>query len=202
MPASAISALPAWPVAISTKESLVEVSPSTVTQLKDSSATSFTSRSSSGWAIAASVATKPSMVAMLGLIMPAPLLMPVTVIAVAANADFSRRALGDGVGGHDGVGGLEPAVGLECGLAGRQAGGDALGGQRLHDDAGGEGQHLRRVAAEQLRDGGAARVGRGQPRLAGAGVGDAGVDDQRADVARRQMLACTPAPARRRSGSA
>ena len=82
-----------WPVAISTKESLVEVSPSTVMQLKDSSAASLTSRSSIGWLIAASVATKPSMVAMFGRIMPAPLAMPVIVAAVAPAPTLREAAL-------------------------------------------------------------------------------------------------------------
>ena len=72
-------ALPAWCVAMSTKESLVEVSPSMVMRLKDSSAASFTSACISPGAMAASVAMKPSIVAMFGRIMPAPLVMPVIV---------------------------------------------------------------------------------------------------------------------------
>jgi hypothetical protein len=74
-----ISALPAAPVAMRMKESLVEVSPSTVMLLKDRSAASLARPSSSACETAASQARKPSMVAMLGLIMPAPLLMPVRV---------------------------------------------------------------------------------------------------------------------------
>ena len=54
------------------KESLVEVSPSTVTQLNDWSATAFTIRFNAPPETFASVATKPSMVAMSGWIMPAP----------------------------------------------------------------------------------------------------------------------------------
>ena len=65
-------------MAISTNESLVEVSPSIVIRLNDSSAASRTSCCTRAGAIAASVATKPSMVAMFGRIIPAPLLMPVT----------------------------------------------------------------------------------------------------------------------------
>jgi hypothetical protein len=64
---------------MTTKESLVEVSPSTVTRLNEPSASSVASCCISAGAMAASVAMKPSMVAMLGRIMPAPLLMPVTV---------------------------------------------------------------------------------------------------------------------------
>ena len=66
--------------AISTKLSLVDVSPSMVTRLNDASAISRASSRSSARTIGASVATKPSIVAMFGAIMPAPLAMPVTVI--------------------------------------------------------------------------------------------------------------------------
>ena len=75
-----IGALPALPVAAMMKESLVEVSPSTVTALKDASATRRVSSCISAGATAASVAIKPNMVAIFGRIMPAPLLMPVMVM--------------------------------------------------------------------------------------------------------------------------
>ena len=55
---------------------LVEVSPSTVTRLKELSASARASCGIRPGATHASVATKPSIVAMLGRIMPAPLLMP------------------------------------------------------------------------------------------------------------------------------
>jgi hypothetical protein len=79
---------------------------------------------------------------------------------------------------------------LRIGDGGGQAGLDAVHRQRLHDDAGGERQHLRRVdvqLARQRRAGGArARQAIG----AGAGVGVAGVDHHGADgLAARQMLA-------------
>ena len=61
-----------------TKLSLVLVSPSTVMQLNVSSAISSVICCNTGWAMLASVAIKPSMVAMFGQIMPAPLAMPVT----------------------------------------------------------------------------------------------------------------------------
>ena len=67
---------------MSTKESLVEVSPSIVMRLKLESAASRTRCCSAAGVITASVATKPSIVAMFGRIMPAPLLMPVTVTTV------------------------------------------------------------------------------------------------------------------------
>jgi hypothetical protein len=87
-----ISSSPA-PVAISMKESLVEVSPSMVMQLKEWSAASLTSWFSSACGSFASKARKPSMVAMLGLIMPAPLLMPV-MVTLAADGDRARSGLG------------------------------------------------------------------------------------------------------------
>jgi hypothetical protein len=61
------------------KQSLVEVSPSMVMRLNDWSASSRTRPCSSAGAMRASVATKPSMVAMLGGSCPRPWLMPVTV---------------------------------------------------------------------------------------------------------------------------
>ena len=67
-------------LAIKVRESLVEVSPSTVMRLKDPSARSLTKPAIKPGAMQASVAIKPSMVAMFGRIMPAPLAMPVTVI--------------------------------------------------------------------------------------------------------------------------
>ena len=72
------------PVAIVTKESLVEVSPSIVMQLNDRSATCCVSCCSNGAAIAASVAMKPSIVAMFGRIIPAPFAIPVNVTVVPA----------------------------------------------------------------------------------------------------------------------
>ena len=77
-----IGGLPAWCVASTTNESLVEVSPSILMRLNERSAASRTSSGSRCGAMAASVATKPSIVAMLGRIMPAPLAMPVTVTVV------------------------------------------------------------------------------------------------------------------------
>src|SRR5690606_4044876 len=71
--------MPDWPVAAMMNESLVEVSPSTVMRLNERLAISSASLRSTGWAMPASVARKLSMVAMLGRIMPAPLLMPVKV---------------------------------------------------------------------------------------------------------------------------
>ena len=77
-----------------TKESLVEVSPSTVMRLKERSATTRATSGNRAGAMPASVATKPSMVAMLGRIMPAPLLIPVTVTAAPPTVQRSEAALG------------------------------------------------------------------------------------------------------------
>ena len=74
-----IGAMAARPVAAITKLSLVDVSPSTVAQLNDSSATAGVNAVSTARAIGASVATKASIVAMFGWIIPAPLAIPVTV---------------------------------------------------------------------------------------------------------------------------
>jgi hypothetical protein len=70
------------PVAKKSKVSEVEVSLSTVTQLKLLSAPFFSRACSTGAAIGASVKTKDSMVAMSGAIMPAPLAMPLRVTSM------------------------------------------------------------------------------------------------------------------------
>ena len=69
----------ALPVANIISVSEVEVSPSMVTALKVSVTPSLSSACKAGAAIAASVNTKESMVAMSGAIMPAPLAMPLMV---------------------------------------------------------------------------------------------------------------------------
>src|SRR5262249_37213665 len=73
------------------KESLVDVSPSTVMQLKERCAACATAARSKGSETRASQATNPSMVAMLGWIMPAPLARPVT-FTVAAPISIRREA--------------------------------------------------------------------------------------------------------------
>ncbi|MNV42837.1 hypothetical protein D3C71_1345340 [compost metagenome] len=96
------SALPndvmgAWPAlleAITTNESLVEVSPSMVTRLNEPSANSRASCCTTAGATQASVARKPSMVAMLGRIMPAPLLMPVMETVAPPIFTWAENALG------------------------------------------------------------------------------------------------------------
>ena len=86
--------LPAKCVATTTNESLVEVSPSTVTRLNDASAKRLANSCIKPGATAASVATKPSMVAMLGRIIPAPLAMPVMVTVLPPSCTWRLAALG------------------------------------------------------------------------------------------------------------
>ena len=121
------------------------------------------------------------MVAMLGWIMPEPLAMPVTVTVLPPMTNPARHGLGDDVGGHDGMGRVEPVVGFETGDGLRQSRHDFLDRQRLHDDAGGIGQHLFIGAAQQFRQGGAGGARSIHALLAGACIGVAGVHHQRAD---------------------
>ncbi len=72
----------------------MEVSPSTVMQLNDRSAAIFTRLRSFLRETAASVATKPSMVAMSGRIMPAPFAMPVTTASPVEREIFRENAFG------------------------------------------------------------------------------------------------------------
>jgi len=73
---SVIGSFPAVPPAITRRVSLVLVSPSMVMALKDVAVAAFSRDCRTGRAMTASVATKPSMVAILGAIIPAPLAMP------------------------------------------------------------------------------------------------------------------------------
>ena len=75
-------------------ESLVDVSPSTVMRLNEASATSRASSCKAGWLMLASVAIKPSMVAILGRIIPAPLLMPLMCAVLSPSATLALKALG------------------------------------------------------------------------------------------------------------
>ena len=79
---------------MTTNESLVDVSPSMVMRLNERSAAILVSCGISAGAIAASVATKPSMVAMFGRIMPAPFAMPVTVIVLPPRSTRRDTAFG------------------------------------------------------------------------------------------------------------
>jgi hypothetical protein len=92
-PSSEIGGMAALPVAAITKLSLVDVSPSTVAQLKDAAAISRVAWASSRGVIGASVAMNDSIVAMSGWIIPEPFAMPVMVtgtpsIAIRREAPF------------------------------------------------------------------------------------------------------------------
>ncbi len=147
-------------VATTMKESLVEVSPSIVTRLKEPSASSSTSPCSSSGAMAASVARIAQHGGHVGRIMPAPLLMPVMFTVLPSTVHLAAVGLGLGVGGHDAFGGGQPS-----GLPGRRqwqrAGRPMMRSdrQRLHDHAGRKRQDLLRRHAQLLGQGGAGGAG-------------------------------------------
>ena len=89
-----IAALPAAPVANSIRVSEVEVSPSTVTQLKLVAVPAVSSACSTACGRAASVKTKLSIVAMSGAIMPAPLAMPLIVTVTPSMAAWRVASFG------------------------------------------------------------------------------------------------------------
>ena len=99
--ASARATTPLAPLASANTQSLVEHSPSTVIALKVSSTAARSARCSSAGATAASVVTKPSIVAIIGSIMPEPLAMPPTRNVPFAADDFDRRFLRKRIGRHD-----------------------------------------------------------------------------------------------------
>ncbi len=138
-------------VAKSISVSEVEVSPSTVTQLKLSFAPRARSACAAFCERAASVKTKASIVAMSGAIMPAPLAMPLIRTRLRRSRPRGGE-LREGVGGHDRARGLGPA-------AARPAPAGAIiehalepfGGQRLADHAGRGDVDLALGAAAALR---------------------------------------------------
>ena len=71
----------------------------------------------------------------------------------------------------------------------RQAGGDALIGQGLADDAGGGEKDLLPGAAQRRGGGRDAAAHRGLPQPAGEGIGIAGIDQDRPRPAALQRLA-------------
>ena len=90
-----------------------------------------------------------------------------------ADAAFARGGFGHGVGGHDGACCIRPVGGLHFG----QGGDDFADGQRLEDDACGEGKDLGGFAAGLFGGRGAGFDGVDSALCACAGVGVAGVDD-------------------------
>ena len=101
---------------------------------------------------------KPSMVAMLGRIMPAPLLMPVMVTVAPPIATCRLKALGTVSVVMMPSAARSQLVRPRIGQRRGQARLDAVHRQRLHDHAGGERQHLlgRDVQLARQRDAGGA----------------------------------------------
>ena len=125
---------------------------------------------------------------MLGWIMPEPLAMPVTVtvlppIRTCRDAPLATMSV---VMMACAASLQWPGARSAC-AAGRAAQ-DLVDRQRLQNHPGGKRQHLLRRNAEQLRNGRAGLPGAGEAFRAGARVGVAGVDDERADAAACQML--------------
>src|SRR6185312_16211440 len=149
-------------------ESFVEVSPSIVMRLNDACATAATICRSTAGSTQASVAMKPSMVAMLGRIMPAPLAMPLMLTVAPPIATCVLNALGT----------VSVVIMASAARTQRPARLDALERQRLHDHTGGERQHLRRRERQLARQRRAAGTGSHQPLIARAGVRIARVDQQ------------------------
>ncbi|MDT4843603.1 hypothetical protein FQZ97_775370 [compost metagenome] len=103
--------------------------------------------------------------------------------------ELAAGALGQGVGGHDAFGGGGPVVRPQVGEGGRQRGFDLFYRQRFADHPGGERQHRIGRHAGQLGELGAGVRGIDQARLAGAGVGVAGVGQQVAHRTEEALLA-------------
>ena len=169
----------ACPVAKTSSVSLVEVSPSMVTQLKVRSALSATSalqRRGRDRCVGEDEAQHRRHV---GLDHAGALAEAVDHDIAAVDPGGARRQLGEGVGRHDRARCCVPGVGL--GLAGELAEqvGELAGVERLADDAGRGNEHLAGWAADRR----CRRIGRYDHRfhalLAGEGVGVAGVDDER-----------------------
>ena len=87
---------PLAPLARTITQSFVEHSPSTVMALNVSSTTSRSARSSNGNGTAASVVTKPSIVAIIGSIMPEPLAMPPILTVRPPMCTSVAASLGNG----------------------------------------------------------------------------------------------------------
>ena len=128
---------------------------------------------------------KTSMVAMSGAIMPEPLAMPLMVTVLPPSFTLTVAALGKV---SVVMMALAAMVQVRARLGGelRQGIGDEGGIQRLADDAGRGLEDFGGLGGEHLCRGlGDGRDG-GHPRLAGEGIGIAGIDDDGAGRAARQ----------------
>ena len=109
----------------------------------------------------------------------------------AGQLHAARYGLGQRVGRHDGLGRLRPVRGRQIGHGLRHAGRDALDRQMLQDHAGGHGQHGIGRHAQCGSHGLTDLLCVALPFGTGAGIGHAGVHDQRPHLSlrSRQMLA-------------
>ena len=170
-----------------------------VTALKVSATPSFRSVCSAGAEIAASVKMNDSIVAMSGAIMPAPLAMPLIVTLGLADLRRRGRHLGEGVGGHDRLA-LRQGIRRRCARATRPS-------MTPSKACAFSGSPITPVEARNTSSGLQPAALRGDLRgelagiaagLAGEGIGVAGIDHQRAGLARLQMRAA-PLDRRRRA---
>src|SRR6185295_2214562 len=97
--------------------------------------------------------------------------------------DPSRKRLGYSVGGHDCSCGIDPVFFSECGDTARQAAGNAIDRERLHDDTGGKRQHLVRRASEQCGHLGACPSRSRDTVLTSPGIRAARIHQQGPDIA-------------------
>jgi len=172
-----IGARPLAPVATRMRESLVDVSPSTVMRLNDASAIAAVSSCHKVGATATSVAMKRAW-------------SPYSAGSClrlgnaghgdrpAVQFDQARDGLRHGVRRHDRFRRLRPVRSSQPLQRRWQSCQQPWHGQRFHDHAGGKGQHLRSLAAQQPCHLGASRARIGQPGRPGSGIGATRVDDQ------------------------
>src|ERR1017187_3294828 len=187
--ARAIRGVFALPVAKIISVSEVEVSPSMVTALKVSVTPSLSSACKAGAAIAASVKTKESMVAMSGAIMPEPLAMPLTVTVA-----LPMRALAVATLGKVSVVMIAFAADRKSPALARAAR-PSITGPNLFASSG---SPITPVEARKISAGlqpaalaAISAVSRGAAAFPGEGIGVAGIDHQRARFAGFEM---GPAP--------
>jgi hypothetical protein len=124
----------------------------------------------------------PSIVAMFGRIMPAPLEMPVTRTSAPAIVARRDTALATVSVVMMASAASSPVPGIEVGDRFRQTGHQTIHGQRLEDHSGRERQHLARVTSQQPREFDAAGTRILEPGSAGARIRAPGVDQKRADA--------------------
>ena len=175
---------PAAPEANRSTVSDVEVSPSTVMQLKLSAAlaaSSFCSRRDGRFA---SVKRNTSIVAMSGAIMPEPLAMPLIVTRGPPELRCDCGGLGEGVGRHDRPRRLGPAHRAQRAT---RPGSALMSGrwiERFADHAGRGLEDLgRRWRRRALPRRSATAIDGLHAGLAGEGIGIAGIDDERPRLA-------------------